>query len=400
MPIQEHGICDGFHQHVGRLAARGARPLSSAFRWVARNVADLPPGHIGVGVRPAQPLVPLQHQGVWVDFVGTKIIFEDGPDIAVDVDAHPFDQGVPAWGRQHHGGTDRKRFHVHRHDSGPSHMRRLGSPHAALEILCDATGLTDAGRHPRLRAVVEPLHRIHPHSSFGVDRDPISSTIEDLIVERGKIDTCQLVGIKTLLEPEIAIGVDRAAVRTIAHLDVAVVAWEFVVWNIDLVFHDTGLTIETMHPHTRRTTITGLTAHRTAGDPNFLILVLAGHGVGLACGPLHRSLHRLVRKIGVPGHAIIRSPRLDVVPASRGIASGAKLWPRPDLHDADMAICDRHCLTVDADGSAGGIPRLVGPRDVATLFDQRARIDLRDRALAGVGDPDVAPVGVAAATAF
>src|SRR5690606_8604106 len=80
---------------------------------------------------------------------------------------------------------------------------------------------------------------------------------------------------------------------------------------------------------------------------------------------------------------------------ARGVRPLAVLGAGPDLDHAAAPVGDRDRPPVDAHRRPRRVPRGVA-RQVAALLDQRPGVDLRDRALAAVGDPDVAEVGGAA----
>src|SRR5262249_19717321 len=113
----------------------------------------------------------------------------------------------------------------------------------------------------------------------------------------------------------------------------------------------------------------------------------------LAGRPRDGSLRR-IRERRVPGATLLDVPRQDVrrtrrrLDAGHAVALLAVVGIRVDLHDAAGAVRDRD-VAGQRDRRARRIAGGVGAHDVARLFDDRLRVDLRDGALAAVRDPDV-----------
>src|SRR5690606_6705988 len=128
------------------------------------------------------------------------------------------------------------------------------------------------------------------------------------------------------------------------------------------------------------------------GGPHIDVLPRAGLLVEHPVGPGDRAVV-VVRDIAEPSDALVLAPGQDVAGALRGLDVGDAValdavgGRAGDLGDAAEPVGDRDVAEAVDRGSRGAADA-VGPNDVAAQLGAGLGVDLGDRALPRVGDPD------------
>ena len=319
------------------------------------------------------------------------------PEVAVGVEAHALDGLVGGPHAAHGEGLEVDR----------THGRARGHVHPVVGALGEAGAAEPRDRAPRRADRIEARgvaaqRRRQPHAPRVIDGDAVGrdalGDVPDRGGHRGPLDADQLARREGAerAEPEVARAVDGPTVGAEAR------AREL--GDDDVVGDHAGLAVDQRGDHATLAAEAGEQA-RDLGRHRPHLRALGGArrlGVG-AGGPRDRALVAR-RERGVPGAALLLIPRQNVVDAGRRLDAGDAVALdalgriAEELHEAAVAVGDRD-VAGEVHRGARRVAHAVGPRQIAALGDERARVDLDHRAGVVVRDPDVGQLALARAEA-